>query len=180
MSKMGPDRQPTTGTCFALARLTPTCLLPTIVNFKKDPSFHYSWNLTGLLGQLLTFSWGLRQLYLSPPKPKSVGPTTTRGYNTRTNERNLSLPHSLFGAKNLSARPGRTEVCPGPMLNNSAGLPAFLSVSYPSTASGIWSSLPVHQSSAFRPVLAEWTKPYLGWRKPVQRVWYFVGNSTIT
>lgn len=45
---------------------------------------------------------------------------------------------------------------------------------------GIWSSLPVHQSSAFRPVLAEWTKPYLGWRKPVQRVWYFVGNSTIT
>lgn len=45
---------------------------------------------------------------------------------------------------------------------------------------GIWSSLPVHQSSAFRPVLAEWTKPYLGWRKPVQRVWYFFCNSTIT
>lgn len=75
MSKMGPDRQPTTGTCFALARLTPTCLLPTTVNFKKDPSFHCGWNLTDLLGQLLTFSWGLRQLYPSSPKPKSVGPT---------------------------------------------------------------------------------------------------------
>ncbi|KAK7298488.1 hypothetical protein VNO77_46949 [Canavalia gladiata] len=37
----------------------------------------------------LTLSWGLRQLYLS--LPKSVGPTTTRGYNTRTNEISLSL-----------------------------------------------------------------------------------------
>ncbi|KAK7297745.1 hypothetical protein VNO77_47745 [Canavalia gladiata] len=48
----------------------------------------------------ITLSWGLRQLYLSLP-PKSVGPTTTRGYNTRTNEISLSL----FGAKNRSARP---------------------------------------------------------------------------
>ncbi|KAH0746848.1 hypothetical protein KY285_008505 [Solanum tuberosum] len=50
MSKMGPRRQPTTETCFALARLAPTCLLPTIV---KDLSLHHSRNLTSLLGQLV-------------------------------------------------------------------------------------------------------------------------------
>ncbi|KAG5580541.1 hypothetical protein H5410_051168 [Solanum commersonii] len=50
MSKMGSRRQPTTETCFALARLTPTCLLPTIV---KDLSLHHSRNLTSLLGQLV-------------------------------------------------------------------------------------------------------------------------------
>ncbi|KAK6772413.1 hypothetical protein RDI58_014306 [Solanum bulbocastanum] len=48
--EMGPRRQPTTETCFALARLAPTCLLPTIV---KDLSLHHSRNLTSLLGQLV-------------------------------------------------------------------------------------------------------------------------------
>ncbi|WMV50352.1 hypothetical protein MTR67_043737 [Solanum verrucosum] len=50
MSKMGPRRQPTTETFFALARLTPTCLLPTTV---KDLSHHHMRNLTSLLGQLV-------------------------------------------------------------------------------------------------------------------------------
>jgi hypothetical protein len=87
-SSLGPDRQPTTGTRFALARLTPACLLPTIVHFKKDPSFHYSWNLTDLLGQLLS-AWVSASLTF--PFPPSVGPTTTRGNHTRTNEISLSL-----------------------------------------------------------------------------------------
>ncbi|KAK7313239.1 hypothetical protein VNO77_37826 [Canavalia gladiata] len=43
MSKMGPDRQPTPRACCALARLTPTCLLPTRV---KDLIPHHSRNLT--------------------------------------------------------------------------------------------------------------------------------------
>ncbi|MCH84249.1 hypothetical protein A2U01_0005080 [Trifolium medium] len=30
--RMGPDLQPTTGTCLALARLIPACLLPTFLN----------------------------------------------------------------------------------------------------------------------------------------------------
>lgn len=77
---MGPDRQPTTGTCFALALLTPTCLLPTIVNLKKDLSVHYCWNLTDLLGQLLKA--GVSASFTFPSLP--VGPTTTRGYNTTT------------------------------------------------------------------------------------------------
>ena len=43
MSKMGPDRQPTPRACCALARLTPTCLLPTRM---KDLIPHHSRNLT--------------------------------------------------------------------------------------------------------------------------------------
>lgn len=41
---------PPAETSLALVRLIPACLLPTIVNFKKDLSVHYSWNLTDLLG----------------------------------------------------------------------------------------------------------------------------------
>ena len=48
--EMAPGRQPTTATCFALAPLVPTCLLPTIV---KDLSLHHSGNLANLIGQLL-------------------------------------------------------------------------------------------------------------------------------
>ncbi|KAK6789341.1 hypothetical protein RDI58_013140 [Solanum bulbocastanum] len=47
MSNLGPQRQPTTKTYFALAQLAPTRLLPTIV---KDLSLHHSRNLTCLLG----------------------------------------------------------------------------------------------------------------------------------
>ncbi|KAK7325765.1 hypothetical protein VNO80_33805 [Phaseolus coccineus] len=57
-SQLGSHRQPTTGICCALARLTPACLLPTVVNFKKDLSVHYGWNLTDLLGQIRV-SWSL-------------------------------------------------------------------------------------------------------------------------
>lgn len=70
---------------------------------------------------------------LHPEKNRSVGPTTTRGNHTRTNEISLSL--TLWRQKPVS--PARAHR--GLSRSNekySGGLPAFLSVSCPSTASG--------------------------------------------
>ncbi|CAH1415646.1 unnamed protein product [Lactuca virosa] len=73
-------RQPTTGTCFALVRLTPACLLPTIVHFKKDPSFHYSWNLTDLLGQLLSAWVSASLTFPFPPKVRRANDNPRQSY----------------------------------------------------------------------------------------------------
>ncbi|KAK7395784.1 hypothetical protein VNO78_16354 [Psophocarpus tetragonolobus] len=100
MSKMGPDQQPTTGTCCAIARLTPACLLPTILGSPPALPFPPSPSLSG------------------QRQPAATIPGLTR-----------SLSPSLFGAKNRSAWPGRTEVCPGPTFNAVAVYPAFLSLS---------------------------------------------------
>ncbi|KAK7411407.1 hypothetical protein VNO78_02840 [Psophocarpus tetragonolobus] len=59
-----------------------------------------------------------------PPSPSPLGrrqPAATIPRLTR------SLSPSLFGAKNQSARLGRTEVCPGSTFNAVAVYPAFLS-----------------------------------------------------
>ncbi|CAH1432022.1 unnamed protein product [Lactuca virosa] len=63
-----------------LARLTPACLLPTIVHFKKDPSFHYSWNLTDLLGQLLSAWVSASLTFPFPPKVRRADDNPRQSY----------------------------------------------------------------------------------------------------
>lgn len=57
--EMGPRRQPAAGTNFALARLIPACLPPTIVNCNQYPLFT-------TVGTSLTF-WGSYSKPGSPP-----------------------------------------------------------------------------------------------------------------
>ena len=113
MSKMGSDRQPTTGTCFALAPLIPTCLLPTKARVT-------------LAGTSQTFSvcysTGAPASFTPPPKkPKSVGPTTTRDNHTRTNEIFLSL---FFCAKPVSPARAHRGVSRD-IVKEKTGLPTF-------------------------------------------------------